>query len=94
MASHLPQSVGEPRRRPGGRNAVVAEAAHRAVLELLVERPWSEVTLPQVAERAGIHHATVYRRWGTLQSLVVDAVITRFYTDPPIRDTGSLRSDL
>lgn len=69
-------------------------AAHRAVLELLVERPWSEVTLPQVAERAGIHHATVYRRWGTLQNLVADAVITRFYTDPPISDTGGLHSDL
>lgn len=73
---------------------MVAVAAHRAVLDLLVEKPWSEVTLPQVAERAGIHHATVYRRWGTLQNLVVDAVITRFYTDPPIGDTGGLRSDL
>lgn len=47
-----------------------------------------------MAERAGIHHATIYRRWGSLQNLVVDAVITRFYTDPPIRDTGGLRSDL
>jgi AcrR family transcriptional regulator len=73
---------------------MVTAAVHRAVLDLLVERPWSEVSLPRVAERAGVHHATVYRRWGTLQGLVVDAVITRFYTDPPIRDGGSLRSDL
>jgi AcrR family transcriptional regulator len=73
---------------------MVAVAAHGAVLALLVEKPWSEVTLPQVAERAGIHHATVYRRWGSLHNLVVDAVITRFYTDPPVGDTGGLRSDL
>ena len=94
MASHSSPSASTPRRRPGGRNAGVAAAAHRAVLDLLVERPWSEVSLPQVADRAGVHHATVYRRWGTLQGLVVDAVITRFYTEPPIQDTGSLRSDL
>jgi AcrR family transcriptional regulator len=73
---------------------MIAVSAHQAVLELLVEKPWLEVSLPQVAERAGIHHATVYRRWGSLQGLVVDAVITRFYTDPPISDTGSLRGDL
>jgi AcrR family transcriptional regulator len=73
---------------------MVATAAHRAVLELLTEKPWSEVSLPQVADQAGIHRATVYRRWGTLQNLVADTVITRFYTDPPIQDTGSLRTDL
>jgi AcrR family transcriptional regulator len=94
MVIQTSEIVDGPRRRPGGRNARVAVAAHQAVLELLVEKPWLEVSLPQVAERAGIHHATVYRRWGSLQNLVVDAVITRFYTDPPISDTGSLRGDL
>lgn len=94
MADEQAPAPGVPRRRPGGRNALVVAAARRAVLELLSEKSWSDITLAQVAERAGIHQATIYRRWGNFQGLVVDAMTTEFGRINPVRDTGSLRGDL
>ena len=80
--------------RPGGRSARVRSAVHHAVLDLLGERPWEEITVPLVAERSGVHQATVYRRWGTMPALLDDVVIERLATAGPVPDTGSLREDL
>jgi AcrR family transcriptional regulator len=67
---------------------------HHAVLDLLGERPWEEITVPLVAERSGVHQATVYRRWGTMPALLDDVVIERLATAGPVPDTGSLPEDL
>jgi AcrR family transcriptional regulator len=80
--------------RPGGRSARVRSAVHHALLALLAERPWEEITVPLVAERSGVHQATIYRRWGSMSALLNDVVIERFTTAGPIPDTGSLREDL
>jgi AcrR family transcriptional regulator len=80
--------------RPGGRSARVRSAVHDAVLDLLGERPWDEITVPVVAERSGVHQATIYRRWGTMPALLNDVVIERLATTGPVPDTGSLREDL
>jgi len=85
-----PQSV----RRPGGRSARVRAAVHQAVLELLGQENWDDITIALVAERSGVHQATIYRRWGTLSTLIDDVVTDRLTTDSPLPDTGSLRSDL
>jgi AcrR family transcriptional regulator len=87
-------SYGRAMQRPGGRSARVRSAVHEAVLGLLGERPWEEITVPLVAERSGVHQATVYRRWGTMSALLNDVVIERLATAGPIPDTGSLREDL
>jgi AcrR family transcriptional regulator len=67
---------------------------HHAVLDLLGERPWEEITVPLVAERSGVHQATIYRRWGAMSALLNDVVIERLGTAGPVPDTGSLREDL
>lgn len=67
---------------------------HRATLELLAERPVEDVTLPLVAERAGVHPATLYRRWGTMPRLIEDLATDRLTSRSPLPDTGSLRGDL
>lgn len=82
------------RRRPGGRSTRVREAVHRATLELLGESKWSELNVATVAERAGVHQATIYRRWGDLNGVIVDMLALRWATRNPIQDTGSLRGDL
>lgn len=81
-------------RRPGGRSARVRSAVHDALIVLLGERPWEDVTVPLVAERSGVHQATIYRRWGTLSALLNDVVIERLATVGAVPDTGSLREDL
>ena len=81
-----------PRRRPGGRSARVREAVLAAVIDAL--REGAEVTVPEVARRSGVHDATIYRRWGNRDALVVDAVRSRVGDSLPVPDTGTLRGDL
>lgn len=80
--------------RPGGRSARIRSAVHTAVLELIEERPWEELSVPLVAERSGVHPATIYRRWGTLSALLNEVVVERLSTAGAVPDTGSLRDDL
>ncbi|MCX3058220.1 TetR/AcrR family transcriptional regulator [Streptomyces beihaiensis] len=80
-------------RRPGGRSARVRAAVHSAAVALVAERGADQVTLPAVAERAGVNSSTLYRRWGTLAALLADVAKHRGDVDaPPL--VGDLRADL
>ncbi|MGH2990964.1 MAG: TetR/AcrR family transcriptional regulator [Solirubrobacterales bacterium] len=81
-------------RRPGGRSARVRAAALTAALEELADNGYSALSLERVARRAGVHKTTLYRRWGTREELVLDAMLDRATEGIPVRDTGSLRNDL
>jgi AcrR family transcriptional regulator len=83
-----------PARRPGGRSARVRTAAIAATLAELAERGYSALSLEQIARRAGIHKTTLYRRWGTREELVLDAMLERASAHVSVPDTGSLREDL
>ncbi|MFI6448017.1 helix-turn-helix domain-containing protein [Kitasatospora sp. NPDC050543] len=37
-----------------------------------VERDAAQLTIPAVAERAGVNPTTIYRRWGTPQALLAE----------------------
>lgn len=47
-----------------------------------------------VATRAGVHRATVYRRWHDVGGLLVDVIAAAGEIDWQPPDTGSLRGDL
>src|SRR6195952_51834 len=66
-----------------------------ATLKLLVEVGYDRLTMDAVARQARASKATLYRRWDTKQSLVVDAVV-RAKQAPLVEDhdTGTLRGDL
>ena len=58
------------------------------------EREWDDVTLADIAERAGVNKTTIYRRW-PLKSDLVQAALFSFAQDVTKQpDTGSLRGDL
>ncbi|MFI0502349.1 TetR/AcrR family transcriptional regulator [Streptomyces albogriseolus] len=80
--------------RPGGRSARVQASVHTAVRELLEERGREALTVPLVAQRAGVTPSTIYRRWGTLQELLSDVAVERLRPDTAPEDHGDLRSDL
>jgi AcrR family transcriptional regulator len=88
--------VTEPQtmQRPGGRSARVREAVHEAVLALLHERSWEELGISAVAERSGVHQATIYRRWRSMPVLLDDVVAEHLTRSAPLPDTGSLHGDL
>jgi AcrR family transcriptional regulator len=84
--------VGE--RRPGGRSARVRAAVLDATAELLAQSAYEDLSIEDVATRAGVHKTTVYRRWWTKADLVADATRARSQGAVPIPDTGSLHGDL
>lgn len=81
-------------RRPGGRSARIRSAVLSAAAEVLVERGYDGVEIPDVARRAGVHPTTVYRRWPTKARLVGEALLERSRTLSPTPDTGALATDL
>jgi AcrR family transcriptional regulator len=82
------------RRRLGGRSARVQTAVFEATLELLQEQGYEALNFAAIAQRAGIHKTSLYRRWETKEQLVLEAVENQVTKDFPIPDTGTLRSDL
>ena len=85
-------NVGE--QRPGGRAARVRSAVLQATFHLLKETNYDGFSIEDVAERAGVHKTTVYRRWPTKALLVADAARSRSDSGVPIPNTGTLQDDL
>jgi AcrR family transcriptional regulator len=77
---------------PRPRSAAADRAILRAARAALVELGWSGLTMSDVAERAGVAKTTLYRRWGSKNDLVVDAVAVLF-DELELPDRGSLRAD-
>lgn len=64
-----------------------------AALEVLGEVGYDRLTMDAVAQRAKASKATLYRRWNSKATLVVEA-LARTKGIPEVPDTGSLRTDL
>ena len=64
-----------------------------ATLDVLADVGYDRLTMDAVAQRAKASKATLYRRWNTKATLVVDALASQKET-PAIPDTGDLRTDL
>jgi AcrR family transcriptional regulator len=72
----------------------VREAVLAAVLAALAETRYRDLTVEQVAQRAGVAKTTVYRRWGSVEGLVLDVMRDQTARWVPIPDTGNLDADL
>ncbi|MFB7947502.1 TetR/AcrR family transcriptional regulator [Kitasatospora phosalacinea] len=59
-------------RRPGGRTARTRASVLEAALAELVEHGYADTRIDRIAGRAGVAATTVYRRWGSLENIVVD----------------------
>ena len=73
------------------------EADHRilaAASALLLERGFDTMTVDEVASRARVGKATVYRRWAKKEDLAVAAMSQLYQVQMPIPDTGSFREDV
>ena len=82
------------RTRPGGRSARIRAAVFAATLRLLEAQGYESLSLTSIASDAGVHEATLYRRWKTKEQLVLAAVTSQIAEDISVPDTGALRSDL
>src|ERR1700735_3000364 len=76
------------------RSQRVEQAILRAAAELLLERGLAAMTIEDVADRAGVGKASIYRRWPTKGTLALDAFLDSFLAQQPRVDTGALEEDL
>ncbi|MFI8995680.1 TetR/AcrR family transcriptional regulator [Streptomyces sp. NPDC053542] len=81
------------RARPGGRTARTRAAVLAAAFDELGDKGFAALTMEGVAQRAGVHQATIYRRWRTVEGLVC-ALLTERSGSVPVPDTGTLCGDL
>ena len=79
--------------RTGGRSARVREAILAATFAELIANGYVGLSVEAVASRAGVNKTTVYRRWPTIDDLLVDA-LTAWSLDIHVPDTGSIETDL
>lgn len=90
MKDELPKGrKGAPQRR----GAPVVERVLALTVEELARVGFHRLSVPEVAERAGLNKTSVYRRWPTKGALVGAALEHALGHDAPFPDTGSLRSD-
>jgi AcrR family transcriptional regulator len=84
--------------RPPGRprSATSQTAILASAMEILLEHGLHAMSMDDVATRAGVSKATIYRWWASKDLLALDALATEWAS--PTRgseaDTGSLRADL
>jgi AcrR family transcriptional regulator len=81
-----------PRGRP--RSEQADWAILTAAVALLSERGLAGMSIEEIAARAGVSKATIYRRWPSKGLLALDAFVGQFQELQPQPDTGSLRGDL
>jgi len=60
----------------------------------MLERGFDKMTVDDVAARAGVGKATVYRRWPSKEDLAVAAMEQIYSAEIPDADTGSIEGDL
>jgi AcrR family transcriptional regulator len=81
-----------PRTRGRPRNAAADSAILAATRTLLAERGFADLTIAEVAARAGVAKTTLYRRWPGKADLVVDAMAALFGSLELV-DHGSMLAD-
>ena len=81
------RAIGRPR------EARADHAIITATLQLMAERAVRDLRMDDVADRAGVGKATIYRRYRSKDELVSDAIAT-LVSEITIPDTGSTRTDL
>lgn len=67
---------------------------YTAVGALLEGQPAESITIPHVADLAGVTPSTVYRRWGSMDVLLEEVAIEVLTAEEPVPDTGAVTSDL
>ncbi|WP_369201620.1 TetR-like C-terminal domain-containing protein [Streptomyces sp. PU-14G] len=80
--------------RPGGRTARTRAAVLAAAQEELSTQDYASLTVDLLAQRSGVHAATIRRRWRTVEGVITDLLSEHGTSAIPIPDTGDLRGDL
>ena len=90
MTSTHPSQAARLRRAGRPRSEQADRAIIKAALEVFAESGPHGLCIEQVAAKAGVGKATIYRRWANKEALLVDAVATIKGDPPPMEDRKSV----
>jgi AcrR family transcriptional regulator len=80
--------------RPGGRTQRTRTAVLDATFAITSEAGYAGLSIESIAERSGVHKTTIYRRWGSVDAVLFDAIMARARSAIPLEATGDARIDL
>ena len=83
----------EVRRVGRPRSLESQQAILDTTLSLLASQGYEAMSIEEVAARASVGKATIYRWWDSKENLALDA-LQHLYTRHPVIDRGNLRNDL
>ena len=82
------------KRRTGGRSARVRNDVLMHALFELIEQGYLGFNIAQIAQRAGVHETTIYRRWPTREALMMAAINEYANNQLTPINSGNLAQDL
>ena len=82
----------ESRGRP--RSEESEEAILAATIQLLSEKPLRDISMEEIARKAGVGKATIYKWWPSKAYVALDAFLKKINRMVPMPDTGSVRRDI
>jgi AcrR family transcriptional regulator len=83
----------ETKHRGRQRSEESEEAILSATTELLKDKPLREISIEEIARKAGVGKATIYKWWPSKAYIALDAFSKRLKEMLPIGDTGSAEND-
>lgn len=86
-------AMSEPAKRGRPRSEQIDESILTAALALAGEVGVAKMSMDELARRADVSKATIYRRWSSKETLVLDALQSAMVPFVDL-DTGTLRGDL
>ena len=92
----MTDTAAKTRGRGRPRSVTSQKAILATAVEILLEQGLTSMSMDDLAKRAGVSKATIYRWWASKELLALDALATEWAlpTPSPDLDTGSLRGDL
>jgi AcrR family transcriptional regulator len=82
------------RRRGRPRSEESEEAILASTVQLLSEKPLRDISMEEIARRAGVGKATIYKWWPSRAYVALDAFLKKTNQMVPTPDTGSVRKDM
>ncbi|MEP6815542.1 MAG: TetR/AcrR family transcriptional regulator [Marmoricola sp.] len=92
--AEAPVVAAERRKRGRPRDPAADVRILEAAAALMLAHGFDNMTVDDVASRAKVGKATVYRRWARKEDLAVAAMQRLYDAQMPTPDTGSIREDL
>lgn len=81
-------------KRTRGPSQRITKEVYAAALTVLQRSGIRGLSMEAIADQAGVHKTTLYRRWGSVNELIKSAIADVDMGEPAFRDTGSLKTDL